>query len=118
MEKDASEQQKNDDTAVDQPKLKPGATTPFRYTKVTHGSTASPKTVLCKDLLLNNWTVFLFQEELLDIKELPISNERPECLSEKYDKYEHLIVHLQTSRQIDIFVFVVYLQTLISLISF
>uniref|UniRef100_A0A3B5LQD6 Uncharacterized protein n=1 Tax=Xiphophorus couchianus TaxID=32473 RepID=A0A3B5LQD6_9TELE len=57
MEKDASAQQKNDDTAVDQPKLKPGATTPFRYTK----------------------------EELLDIKELPISNERPECLSEKYD---------------------------------
>ncbi|XP_054880434.1 eukaryotic translation initiation factor 4E transporter isoform X1 [Poeciliopsis prolifica] len=58
MEKDASEQQqKNDDTAVDQPKLKTGATTPFRYTK----------------------------EELLDIKELPISNERPECLSEKYD---------------------------------
>ncbi|MEQ2157679.1 hypothetical protein GOODEAATRI_004127 [Goodea atripinnis] len=58
MEKDASEQQNNDDTAVvDQPKLKPGATAPFRYTK----------------------------EELLDIKELPISNKRPDCLSEKYD---------------------------------
>uniref|UniRef100_A0A096LXN9 Eukaryotic translation initiation factor 4E nuclear import factor 1 n=1 Tax=Poecilia formosa TaxID=48698 RepID=A0A096LXN9_POEFO len=57
MEKDASEQQKNDETAVDQPKRKQGATAPFRYTK----------------------------EELLDIKELPISNERPECLSEKYD---------------------------------
>ncbi|KAM4740545.1 eukaryotic translation initiation factor 4E transporter isoform 2-T2 [Anableps anableps] len=57
MEKDASEQQKNEETAVDQPKLKPVATAPFRYTK----------------------------EELLDIKELPVSNERPECLSEKYD---------------------------------
>uniref|UniRef100_A0A3Q2QQ75 Eukaryotic translation initiation factor 4E nuclear import factor 1 n=1 Tax=Fundulus heteroclitus TaxID=8078 RepID=A0A3Q2QQ75_FUNHE len=57
MEKDASEQQRNGDTAADQPKSKPGATAPFRYTK----------------------------EELLDIKELPISNERPECLSEKYD---------------------------------
>ncbi|XP_012728135.2 eukaryotic translation initiation factor 4E transporter isoform X1 [Fundulus heteroclitus] len=57
MEKDASEQQRNGDAAADQPKSKPGATAPFRYTK----------------------------EELLDIKELPISNERPECLSEKYD---------------------------------
>ncbi|XP_047437769.1 eukaryotic translation initiation factor 4E transporter isoform X3 [Mugil cephalus] len=35
----------------------PAATAPFRYSK----------------------------EELLEIKELPISNERPECLSEKYD---------------------------------
>ncbi|MEQ2246321.1 hypothetical protein ILYODFUR_037145 [Ilyodon furcidens] len=60
MEKDASEQQNNDDTAVvDQPKLKPGATAPFRYTK----------------------------EELLDIKELPISNKRPDCLCEKYDSF-------------------------------
>ncbi len=26
------------------------------------------------------------QEELMEIKQLPISNERPECLSEKYDR--------------------------------
>ncbi|XP_008283766.1 eukaryotic translation initiation factor 4E transporter isoform X3 [Stegastes partitus] len=57
MEKDACVEQKNGDAAVDQPKQQPAATTPFRYTK----------------------------EELLEIKELPISNERPECLSEKYD---------------------------------
>uniref|UniRef100_A0A7N6AS20 Eukaryotic translation initiation factor 4E nuclear import factor 1 n=1 Tax=Anabas testudineus TaxID=64144 RepID=A0A7N6AS20_ANATE len=29
--------------------------------------------------------LFFLQEELLEIKELPLSNERPECLSEKYD---------------------------------
>ncbi|XP_063329869.1 eukaryotic translation initiation factor 4E transporter isoform X6 [Pelmatolapia mariae] len=55
MEKDACVEPKNGDAAVDQPK--PAATAPYRYTK----------------------------EELLEIKELPISNERPECLSEKYD---------------------------------
>uniref|UniRef100_A0A672GVS6 Eukaryotic translation initiation factor 4E nuclear import factor 1 n=1 Tax=Salarias fasciatus TaxID=181472 RepID=A0A672GVS6_SALFA len=56
MEKDAYEEQKNEDAAVEESK-KPAATAPHRYTK----------------------------EELLEIKELPISNERPECLSEKYD---------------------------------
>ncbi|XP_035517411.1 eukaryotic translation initiation factor 4E transporter [Morone saxatilis] len=56
MEKDACAEQKNSDTAVDQVK-QPAATAPFRYTK----------------------------EELLEIKELPVSNERPDCLSEKYD---------------------------------
>ncbi|XP_006783136.1 eukaryotic translation initiation factor 4E transporter isoform X6 [Neolamprologus brichardi] len=55
MEKDACVEPKNGEAAVDQPK--PAATAPYRYTK----------------------------EELLEIKELPISNERPECLSEKYD---------------------------------
>uniref|UniRef100_A0AAX7U217 Eukaryotic translation initiation factor 4E nuclear import factor 1 n=1 Tax=Astatotilapia calliptera TaxID=8154 RepID=A0AAX7U217_ASTCA len=55
MEKDACVEPKNGEAAVDQPKL--AATAPYRYTK----------------------------EELLEIKELPISNERPECLSEKYD---------------------------------
>uniref|UniRef100_A0A669C570 Eukaryotic translation initiation factor 4E nuclear import factor 1 n=1 Tax=Oreochromis niloticus TaxID=8128 RepID=A0A669C570_ORENI len=55
MEKDACVEPKNGDAAVDQPK--PAATAPYRYTK----------------------------EELLEIKALPISNERPECLSEKYD---------------------------------
>uniref|UniRef100_A0A3Q0SFD9 Eukaryotic translation initiation factor 4E nuclear import factor 1 n=1 Tax=Amphilophus citrinellus TaxID=61819 RepID=A0A3Q0SFD9_AMPCI len=55
MEKDACVEQKNGDAAVDQ--SKPANTAPYRYTK----------------------------EELLEIKELPISNERPECLSEKYD---------------------------------
>ncbi|CAN9511799.1 unnamed protein product [Ophioblennius macclurei] len=56
MEKDAYEEQKNEETAVEESK-KPAAAAPHRYTK----------------------------EELLEIKELPISNERPECLSEKYD---------------------------------
>uniref|UniRef100_A0A8C4IAY1 Eukaryotic translation initiation factor 4E nuclear import factor 1 n=1 Tax=Dicentrarchus labrax TaxID=13489 RepID=A0A8C4IAY1_DICLA len=56
MENDACAEQKNSDTAVDQVK-QPAATVPFRYTK----------------------------EELLEIKELPVSNERPDCLSEKYD---------------------------------
>lgn len=55
MEKDACVEQKNGDAAVDQ--SKPANAAPYRYTK----------------------------EELLEIKELPISNERPECLSEKYD---------------------------------
>ncbi|XP_041836312.1 eukaryotic translation initiation factor 4E transporter isoform X5 [Melanotaenia boesemani] len=57
MEKDVCEQQKNDDAAVEPPKQQPVATAPYRYTK----------------------------DELLHIKELPISNERPECLSQKYD---------------------------------
>ncbi|XP_054472539.1 eukaryotic translation initiation factor 4E transporter isoform X2 [Anoplopoma fimbria] len=62
MENDASVEQKNGDgdAAVDQVKQQqqqPAATAPHRYTK----------------------------EELLEIKELPVSNERPECLSEKYD---------------------------------
>ncbi|XP_068450745.1 eukaryotic translation initiation factor 4E transporter isoform X2 [Clinocottus analis] len=56
MENDACVEQKESDTAVDQVK-EPAAIAPFRYTK----------------------------EELLEIKELPVSNERPECLSEKYD---------------------------------
>ncbi|XP_022044935.1 eukaryotic translation initiation factor 4E transporter isoform X2 [Acanthochromis polyacanthus] len=57
MEKDACVEQKNGDAAVEQSKQPPAATAPYRYTK----------------------------EELLEIKELPVSNERPECLSEKYD---------------------------------
>ncbi|XP_061583230.1 eukaryotic translation initiation factor 4E transporter isoform X2 [Cololabis saira] len=57
MEKDAPEQQKDGDAAVGHPKQQLLATAPYRYTK----------------------------EELLEIKELPISNERPECLSDKYD---------------------------------
>ncbi|XP_028262498.1 eukaryotic translation initiation factor 4E transporter isoform X2 [Parambassis ranga] len=57
MEKDACLEQKNCDAAVDQAKQQPASTLPYRYTK----------------------------EELMVIKELPISNERPECLSEKYD---------------------------------
>ncbi|XP_053172359.1 eukaryotic translation initiation factor 4E transporter isoform X2 [Scomber japonicus] len=58
MENDGCVEQKNGgDAAVDTAKQQPAATAPYRYTK----------------------------EELLDIKELPISNERPECLSDKYD---------------------------------
>ncbi|XP_044203753.1 eukaryotic translation initiation factor 4E transporter isoform X4 [Thunnus albacares] len=58
MENDGCVELKNGgDAAVDPVKQQPAATAPYRYTK----------------------------EELLDIKELPISNERPECLSEKYD---------------------------------
>ncbi|KAM3621713.1 uncharacterized protein V6R79_014958 [Siganus canaliculatus] len=56
MENDACVEQKNGESAVDRVK-QPAATSPYRYTK----------------------------EELLIIKELPVSNERPECLSEKYD---------------------------------
>ncbi|KAK5872527.1 hypothetical protein PBY51_013218 [Eleginops maclovinus] len=56
MESDAGLEQKNGDVAVDKVE-QPAATNPFRYTK----------------------------EELLEIKELPVSNERPDCLSEKYD---------------------------------
>ncbi|KAM9409398.1 eukaryotic translation initiation factor 4E transporter isoform 2-T2 [Pholidichthys leucotaenia] len=55
MEKDACVDLKNG--AVDQSKQQPAGTASYRYTK----------------------------EELLVIKALPISNERPECLSEKYD---------------------------------
>ncbi|KAM9859646.1 eukaryotic translation initiation factor 4E transporter [Aulostomus maculatus] len=59
MESDACVEQKNSEAAVVQAVRQPAATAPapYRYTK----------------------------EELLGIKELPISNERPECLSEKYD---------------------------------
>uniref|UniRef100_A0A7N6AUN8 Eukaryotic translation initiation factor 4E nuclear import factor 1 n=1 Tax=Anabas testudineus TaxID=64144 RepID=A0A7N6AUN8_ANATE len=57
MENDTCVAQKNDDAAVVKVKQQPGTTSPYRYTK----------------------------EELLEIKELPLSNERPECLSEKYD---------------------------------
>ncbi|KAM9361899.1 eukaryotic translation initiation factor 4E transporter [Symphorus nematophorus] len=57
MENDACVEQKNGDAAVEPVKQQPAATAPFRYTK----------------------------EELLEIRELPVSNERPECLSEKYD---------------------------------
>ncbi|XP_069000089.1 eukaryotic translation initiation factor 4E transporter isoform X1 [Embiotoca jacksoni] len=58
MEKDACVEQKNGDATVDQSEQQPAAAAaPFRYTK----------------------------EELLEIKELPVSNERPECLAEKYD---------------------------------
>ncbi|XP_049441283.1 eukaryotic translation initiation factor 4E transporter isoform X1 [Epinephelus fuscoguttatus] len=56
MENDACVEQKDGDAAVDEVK-QPAAAAPFRYTK----------------------------EELLEIKELPVSNERPECLCEKYD---------------------------------
>ncbi|XP_030633718.1 eukaryotic translation initiation factor 4E transporter [Chanos chanos] len=57
MEKDASlEEQENGHKITELLKDMTG-TSPYRYTK----------------------------EELLEIKELPISNERPECLSEKYD---------------------------------
>ncbi|CAJ1050671.1 eukaryotic translation initiation factor 4E transporter isoform X3 [Xyrichtys novacula] len=56
METESCVEEKNGDAAVNIVK-QPVTTTPFRYTK----------------------------EELLEIKELPVSNERPECLSEKYD---------------------------------
>ncbi|XP_039653601.1 eukaryotic translation initiation factor 4E transporter isoform X3 [Perca fluviatilis] len=58
MENDACVEQKDvdGDAAVDQVKQL-AATAPYRYTK----------------------------EVLLEIKELPVSNERPDCLSEKYD---------------------------------
>ncbi|XP_041638993.1 eukaryotic translation initiation factor 4E transporter [Cheilinus undulatus] len=56
MENDACLEEKNGEVVVNQGK-QPAATAPYRYTK----------------------------EELLEIKELPVSNERPECLSEKYD---------------------------------
>ncbi|TDH13954.1 hypothetical protein EPR50_G00038710 [Perca flavescens] len=58
MENDACLEQKDvdGDVAVDQVKQL-AATAPYRYTK----------------------------EVLLEIKELPVSNERPDCLSEKYD---------------------------------
>ncbi|XP_036956551.1 eukaryotic translation initiation factor 4E transporter isoform X2 [Acanthopagrus latus] len=56
MENDACVEQKNGEAAVDEVK-QPAVTAPFRYTK----------------------------EELLEIKDLPVSNERPDCLSEKYD---------------------------------
>ncbi|KAJ8414067.1 hypothetical protein AAFF_G00066650 [Aldrovandia affinis] len=49
------EEQENGDTVTEP--VKESMTSPYRYTK----------------------------EELLEIKELPCSNERPECLSEKYD---------------------------------
>ncbi|XP_037626661.1 eukaryotic translation initiation factor 4E transporter isoform X3 [Sebastes umbrosus] len=62
MENDACVEQKigDGDAAVDQVEQQPAAATataPYRYSK----------------------------EELLEIKELPVSNERPDCLSEKYD---------------------------------
>ncbi|XP_077385807.1 eukaryotic translation initiation factor 4E transporter isoform X2 [Festucalex cinctus] len=58
MDSDTCVEEKNGgDAAVDQVKKEPAVETPHRYTK----------------------------EELLDIKELPISNERPDCLSEKYN---------------------------------
>lgn len=58
MENDACVEQKSgDNPAVDQVKQQPVSTAPYRYSK----------------------------EELLEIKELPVSNERPECLSVKYD---------------------------------
>ncbi|XP_074526495.1 eukaryotic translation initiation factor 4E transporter isoform X2 [Halichoeres trimaculatus] len=56
METETCVEEKNGDAVVNEVK-QPAATIPFRYTK----------------------------EELLEIKELPVSNERPECLSEKYD---------------------------------
>ncbi|XP_068172235.1 eukaryotic translation initiation factor 4E transporter [Antennarius striatus] len=57
MENDTCVEEKNGDAPLEQVKLQSTATAPFRYTK----------------------------EELLEIKELPVSNERPECLSVKYD---------------------------------
>ncbi|KAK2915118.1 eukaryotic translation initiation factor 4E transporter [Channa argus] len=56
MEPDACVIQRNGN-AVDLTKQQPATTAPYRYTK----------------------------EKLLEIKELPLSNERPDCLSEKYD---------------------------------
>ncbi|TNN84364.1 Eukaryotic translation initiation factor 4E transporter [Liparis tanakae] len=56
MENDPCVEQKDVDAAVDQVK-EPAATASYRYTK----------------------------DKLLEIKELPVSNDRPECLSEKYD---------------------------------
>ncbi|XP_068598179.1 eukaryotic translation initiation factor 4E transporter [Brachionichthys hirsutus] len=57
MENDARVEQKASDAPLEQVVLQSTATAPFRYTK----------------------------DELLEIKELPVSNERPECLSLKYD---------------------------------
>ncbi|XP_055364705.1 eukaryotic translation initiation factor 4E transporter isoform X4 [Betta splendens] len=57
MENELCVPQKNGDAEVDKPKQQPANAAPYRYTK----------------------------EELLEIKELPLSNERPECLSQKYD---------------------------------
>ncbi|XP_035007359.1 eukaryotic translation initiation factor 4E transporter [Hippoglossus stenolepis] len=57
MENDACVEPKTGDVAADEVEQQPAATAPHRYTK----------------------------EELLEIKELPISNERPDCLSENYD---------------------------------
>uniref|UniRef100_UPI0037E9B06E eukaryotic translation initiation factor 4E transporter isoform X2 n=1 Tax=Semicossyphus pulcher TaxID=241346 RepID=UPI0037E9B06E len=56
MENDACVEEKNGESVVDQVR-QPAAPAPYRYTK----------------------------EELLEIKELPVSNERPDCLSDKYD---------------------------------
>ncbi|XP_016892205.1 eukaryotic translation initiation factor 4E transporter isoform X1 [Cynoglossus semilaevis] len=57
MENDTCVELKTGDAAVDHVKQQSVPAAPYRYSK----------------------------EELLEIKELPISNERPECLSEKYD---------------------------------
>ncbi|CAL8335547.1 unnamed protein product [Merluccius merluccius] len=57
MEIEACAEEKICDVAVEKVKDPPVATSPYRYTK----------------------------EELLEIKELPCSNERPECLADKYD---------------------------------
>ncbi|XP_058488520.1 eukaryotic translation initiation factor 4E transporter isoform X1 [Solea solea] len=57
MENDACVEQKIVAAAVDQVKQQLTPAAPYRYTK----------------------------EELLEIKQLPVSNERPECLCEKYD---------------------------------
>ena len=57
MENEACAEEKICDVAVEKVKEPPVATSPYRYTK----------------------------EELLEIKELPCSNERPECLADKYD---------------------------------
>ncbi|KAK2862051.1 hypothetical protein Q5P01_001584 [Channa striata] len=56
MENDACVIQRNGN-AVDQTNQQPATTAPYRYTK----------------------------EKLLEIKELPLSNERPDCLCDKYD---------------------------------
>ncbi|KAM7006816.1 eukaryotic translation initiation factor 4E transporter isoform 1-T1 [Tautogolabrus adspersus] len=56
MENDACVEEKNGEADVNQVQ-QPAATAPHRYSK----------------------------EELLEIKELPVSNERPECLSDKHD---------------------------------
>lgn len=42
--------------------------------------------VCASHLAIKNVFSIILQEELLEIKELPVSNERPECLSEKYDR--------------------------------
>lgn len=85
MENDACVEQKSgDNPAVDQVKQQPVSTAPYRYSKVKRNAVAWWSQKYWHFL---NWVNrFAMQEELLEIKELPVSNERPECLSVKYDR--------------------------------